>query len=265
MTGTSEREIFAADAVVVHRVGDVNDDDRVYGQGKVAHAARSAPRPVRYAKLDLRVEPDPARALPAIVTAELDVDGRVVRARAEAPTVHEAIDLADARLRQNLERLAHHVTSERRRHRDDASWHHGDAHEQRPAFFPRPVGEREIVRRKTHAIPATTPDEARLDLELLGHDFFLFREARTGTDCVIARGPDGYVLLTEEGVAGIETPPPIELSAVHAEPFAVDEAVERLDASGEPFVFFLDADSRRGRVLYRRYDGHYGLIEPADT
>ena len=33
---------------------------------------------------------------------------------------------------------------------------------------------------------------------------------------------------------------------------------------GEPFVFYLDPETGRGRVLYIRYDGHYGLITAAD-
>ena len=41
------------------------------------------------------------------------------------------------------------------------------------------------------------------------------------------------------------------------------EARERLELSGEPFVFYRDRDSGRGRVLYLRYDGHYGIIEAA--
>ena len=32
----------------------------------------------------------------------------------------------------------------------------------------------------------------------------------------------------------------------------------------EPFVFFLDEATGRGRVVYRRYDGHYGLVATAD-
>ena len=44
----------------------------------------------------------------------------------------------------------------------------------------------------------------------------------------------------------------------------LDEAEERLDVGHEPFVFFVDAASGRGHVLYRRYDGHYGLIVPID-
>ena len=40
----------------------------------------------------------------------------------------------------------------------------------------------------------------------------------------------------------------------------VDEAIERLNAGGEPFVFFASPLTGRGNVAYRRYDGHYGLI-----
>ena len=39
-----------------------------------------------------------------------------------------------------------------------------------------------------------------------------------------------------------------------------DEARVRLEADGEPFVFYLDGATDEGRVLYHRYDGHYGLI-----
>jgi len=30
-----------------------------------------------------------------------------------------------------------------------------------------------------------------------------------------------------------------------------------------PFLFFIDSLSSRGAVIYKRYDGHYGLITPA--
>ena len=40
------------------------------------------------------------------------------------------------------------------------------------------------------------------------------------------------------------------------------EAVTRLNTTNEPFLFFQDAQRRRGSVLYHRYDGHYGLITP---
>jgi len=40
----------------------------------------------------------------------------------------------------------------------------------------------------------------------------------------------------------------------------VDDAIERLNLGDDPFVFFVDVSPGRGAVLYRRYDGHYGLV-----
>jgi hypothetical protein len=40
------------------------------------------------------------------------------------------------------------------------------------------------------------------------------------------------------------------------------EAIDRLRLSGQPFLFYLDGNHGRGCVLYHRYDGHYGLIDP---
>jgi ribosome-associated translation inhibitor RaiA len=104
VTGDHTPAVIEADDVVVRVAGHVDDTDREYAQTKVAHVARNARRPVRYAKVDLRAEPDPARVHPAVVAGELDVDGQVMRAHADAATMHEAIDLLEDRLRVVLER-----------------------------------------------------------------------------------------------------------------------------------------------------------------
>ena len=44
----------------------------------------------------------------------------------------------------------------------------------------------------------------------------------------------------------------------------IREAAERLEATSAEFVFFRMATTDRGCVVYHRYDGHYGLITPAD-
>ena len=43
-------------------------------------------------------------------------------------------------------------------------------------------------------------------------------------------------------------------------PMSVDDAALRLDGGGEAFVVFRDADSDRLNILYRRKDGHFGLM-----
>jgi hypothetical protein len=36
-----------------------------------------------------------------------------------------------------------------------------------------------------------------------------------------------------------------------------------MDLLNHRFLYFIDADDGRGRVLYLRHDGNYGLVEPA--
>lgn len=45
-------------------------------------------------------------------------------------------------------------------------------------------------------------------------------------------------------------------------PLAVDEAVAQFDVEGKEAFLFPVAGSEKWAVLYRRKDGHYGLIEP---
>jgi hypothetical protein len=40
-------------------------------------------------------------------------------------------------------------------------------------------------------------------------------------------------------------------------------AAGRLEALGQPFVFFVDSDTGHGSLIYHRYDGHYGLVTSA--
>ena len=60
-----------------------------------------------------------------------------------------------------------------------------------------------------------------------------------------------------------ERPLPVEIDPTPAPRLTTDEAVEHLDVSGAPFVFYQEAESGRGMVVYRRLDGHYGAIRPA--
>jgi putative sigma-54 modulation protein len=45
-------------------------------------------------------------------------------------------------------------------------------------------------------------------------------------------------------------------------PMTPDEAVLQLELVGHDFFVFRNAESNGINVVYRRRDGHYGLIEP---
>jgi putative sigma-54 modulation protein len=45
-------------------------------------------------------------------------------------------------------------------------------------------------------------------------------------------------------------------------PMPIDEAISQMELLGHDFFLFVDADTDRLNLLYRRNDGNYGLIEP---
>lgn len=255
--------------LAVRTSGPVTSADIQYARRKIAAIFPLAPRSVLFAKADLVVHGDPAREHAAFAKAELDLDGRFVRAHATGSTVTEAVDALEARLRERLERDVHRQEAQHLRHRDDdRAWHHGNEPARRRSSFPRPADEREIVRRKTFAVKALTPGDASVELEALDHDFYLFENAVTGDDNVLFRTAEGAYELIEpvRGAATTEASASewgITVSAIRPSEMSTDEAIELLDLADEPFVFFLDATSGRGQVVYLRYDGHYGLIVPA--
>lgn len=258
---------MADEGVVVFARGDVSEDARAYAKRKVDGVTPFAPAPVLFARVELKIHADPARARSAFAKAELDVNGRLVRAHATAPTIFEAIDALESRLRERLEQAAHHEEAKHLRLRGDEEheWRHGQYSHPRPHYFPRPVDEREIVRHKSYAFGDLTPDEAADDLELLDHDFYLFTNLETDEDNVIARSEGrGYELMEPAATCPLsEAATPMHHSEFRPALMTVDEARDVLDLTDRSFVFFLDPNDRRGRVLYRRYDGHYGLIVAA--
>jgi putative sigma-54 modulation protein len=46
------------------------------------------------------------------------------------------------------------------------------------------------------------------------------------------------------------------------EPMSRDEAIEQMERLGHNFFLFVDVNNQEVRLLYRRNDGNYGLIEP---
>jgi ribosome-associated translation inhibitor RaiA len=78
-----------------------------YAREKVAATLRYTSRPILYARVWLDRAPDPAVPRPAEASVEVDVNGTVVRARADAATQAEAIDLMQDRLKARLARVTH--------------------------------------------------------------------------------------------------------------------------------------------------------------
>jgi len=48
-------------------------------------------------------------------------------------------------------------------------------------------------------------------------------------------------------------------------PMGVDEAAVQMEMLGHTFFFFLNSATETPNVIYRRWDGNYGLIEPTEV
>ena len=239
-----------------------------YARQKVSALFGQAHRPVLFARVRLTGHGNPALERPIVAQGNLDVNGRVIRAQVAAATMTEAVDALEARLRSRLERSAQHWEARRGRHYhpDRPEWRYGDPSSEGQPWFPRPVEERQIIRRKSFTLPCCTVDEAAAEMDELDYDFHLFTEQGSGQDSVLYRaGEAGYRLAQLVPQSDVVTVGelPLTISEQPAPVLSTEEAIQRLNLTGLPFVFYRDRDRTRGQLLYHRYDGHYGLITPA--
>ena len=218
-----------------------------YATKRFTHLLESLDNPGFGCEVKLTQAANPATEQPAMAETTLDVPGAVIRAHTAAETATEAIDETVHRLRAKLEhRKDRHRHSPEGRVASPGQWRHGNLPSAEKPYFERPRNEREIVRHKSFAPDEMTVEEATWDMQLMDYDFFLFVELTSGSDSLLERRPDGEVVLHDE----------------RPQPLKVSEAIEQLEASGAAFAFFTNAATDRGNVVYRRYDGHYGLITP---
>jgi putative sigma-54 modulation protein len=56
--------------------------------------------------------------------------------------------------------------------------------------------------------------------------------------------------------------PQVKVMNIEYKPMDVEEAVLQMDLVNNNFLVFTNSQTDRVNVLYRRKDGHYGLIQP---
>ncbi|WP_327673912.1 sigma 54 modulation/S30EA ribosomal C-terminal domain-containing protein [Kitasatospora sp. NBC_00458] len=214
---------------------------------------------------------------PAGVLAQVnaEVDGRRVRVQEAAADLGEALDKVVDGLRSRMAAVASGWAPRPWPRRTRA---HGlpaapapaapvaRVRAERPrAELPRTAGPQDIVRRKQAHLVWCSPDAAALTMDAMDYDIHLFTDPATETDAVVYRvGPTGYRLArTTAAGPPARTVAPLTLSPCGAPELTEDQAVRRLAAAELPYLFFAQPGSRRGRVLYRRFDGRLGLIAAA--
>ena len=122
--------------------------------------------------------------------------GHHVRCKVSAPDGFAAVDLAVEKLEHQLHKLK---TKQLKRSHTNGRKANGngtapatDADDDESGVVPR------IVKTKSFQIKPMTPEEATLQMGLMGHDFFFFTNAETERAAVVYRRDDGDVGLIDQ-------------------------------------------------------------------
>jgi ribosome-associated translation inhibitor RaiA len=257
-------EHVAIETVQMETSGPIPEGAVDLARERVAALLRLAREPVLFARVKLTVRTEPTMPRLAIAQANLDINGRPIRAQATAETMWRAVNELRDRLLIRLARVSRDWTTRHgnRPLTSPRDWRSAGVPARRPPDLSRPAEKQYVVRHKTVKLVLETPVEAALDMELLDYDFYLFTDPATGQDSAICRNGVRYCMArlacdadVLAGGAG-----PVVVDRRPAPVLTAAQAVERLETRNLGFVFFADSETRRGRVIYRRYDGHYGVL-----
>ena len=165
---------------------------RSYVEEKLQAATNVLDMPME-AETVLRVEHNPSNPVPQVVEVTVRVKGAVVRVSEAAVDMYAAIDLAADRVSRQLRKYKTRVVDRRQRGDAPAPVNEVDLAEliEQPAEPAAEEDSEEILREKLIEFTELSVDQALLQTDLLGHDFFVFTNKDTGDVNVIYRRKDG--------------------------------------------------------------------------
>ena len=166
---------------------EVSDSIRRYAEEKLGKLSRQLHEQTQV-ELELCVERNPSIAANQVAEATVWTKGPTLRAREASTDMKAAID----ELTEKLLRQVEHYRAKRSRRQARGNGV--------PSGGPMALDEEavpEIVKSKQFAVKPMSAEEAALQLELVGHDFFVFRNDESDEINVIYRRREGGYGLIE--------------------------------------------------------------------
>lgn len=147
----------------------------------------------------LRVEKNPSNPVPDVVEVTVRMKNAVVRVSEAATDMYAAIDMAADRVSRQLRKYKTRVVDRRQRPGVPAETPEPVSVEKLAAEIPAASDETAeqdeadelLVREKLIEFTPLTEDQALLQVDLLGHDFFVYTNAETGDVNVMYRRKNG--------------------------------------------------------------------------
>ena len=166
---------------------------RSYAEEKLGKLERQLADPTRV-ELELAVERNPSIADKIVAEATIWTKGPVLRAKERSTDMRASIDLLTDKLERQVTRYRQ---KRRRRGHRDAERNGAGQVAPGPTIATDEEGGPVIVKTKQFTMHPMSAEEAILQLELVGHDFFVFRHEESGEINVVYRRHDGGYGLIE--------------------------------------------------------------------
>ena len=161
------------------------DSTRAYAEEKFGRIAKIYDSEPMVAEVVLEVQKNRSNPDRFIAEVTVRMKGHVVRAEEASTDMHSAIDLAAEKAESQMRKYKSRIVDRRNHGRVTVKTAPGD--QELTAEEPEPV----VSRTKTIDMKPMSEEEAVLQLELLGHDFFVFTHAEVGTVNVLYRRSGG--------------------------------------------------------------------------
>jgi putative sigma-54 modulation protein len=160
---------------------------------KLERAVRFWDGKVGITDVELSEEPNPRQSADRFrVEITAPVAGRTVRVHSTSHDQHAAVDVAVDKFERQLRRLKERIIGRSRNNNKRLNRMPSDA-EVSDELPP----SASIVRTKQFTMKPMSPEEAALQMEMLGHSFFFFYNAETDGHAVLYRRRDGQLGLIE--------------------------------------------------------------------
>jgi putative sigma-54 modulation protein len=183
--------------IVKGRNIDLTDDLKQMAEKKIkARVEKYCPKVIQV-EVELSQEKNPKIAKNKIAEVTVFTPGEIIRAKESGAEMHEAIDKVADKLELQIKKYRGKTIQRGRRNNggikaagfedieEDLTSHRGTTLEDIEEDL-----KSQIVKVKSFTIKPTTPEDAIIQMELLGHDFFVFISSETGKTAVVYRRND---------------------------------------------------------------------------
>ena len=186
---------------VTGRKMPITDALRQYAEEKVGNSMKVMDIDPLVAEVVLYVEKNPANPRPAVCEVTLRPKGHIIRVEESEEAMYAAIDVAAAKVLRQLRKYKTKVIDRKVRNGEKA----GEVLREAPADqtdldqLMDELSDDEVVRVKEIEFVPLTEEEALIQIDLLGHDFFAYTDRDTNTVSILYRRNDGgYGLLRQK-------------------------------------------------------------------